>query len=143
MRTKTFAKCKRSKKVYITGIFLCTNINLYLPFLLCFTIPCLVYLMSLKIISVEFIYMEAKVWLPQGSSLRRNSTVASNFVHYTTNCTERLHLKPFTDIQLRFLFQFLVCSSAVILLVRNSPPYTHIVQFFILLMQCRSALHVP
>lgn len=142
MRRSSFAKSGCNKKVYLTGSFLFTNINIQFLSLLRRLLLALCTSKLYQINFVESVHVEAMTRPPQAFFQPRDTRVATHDVFYTTNCTRKLHSKPLTNIQFRSVILFLLCNNTVILYVRSAPPQAHTAQLFIYPIQYRCALLV-
>lgn len=103
MRTSTFAKSRCSKNDYATGRFLSKNINIYLPRLGRLYISRSVYIPALQNHLCRIYLCRGAIRPQQWASKRRNRIFISQYVYYSTNCTEKLLYKSLTHTQLHFV----------------------------------------
>lgn len=108
-----FSACRKTislfyciEKVRSTVPFYSRNTNISSIFSLALHIPRFLYFSALKNWPYQHIIVQAKVPLKQYFASKRNLTIATHYMIYIVNRSERAYAKPLTHISFLLLFTF-------------------------------------
>lgn len=116
--------------------------NLYSPPLRCLSIPRFVYELVFENRICRIYSCRKDDTVTTGVYSAEKFHTSSHYVYLTTICTEWLHSRPLTDIQLLSGVQYLLRNSTAILFVYSGSPRTHTAQLFMHLICCGCAPYV-